>query len=234
MLLLLATLALATPFPRADEPLTARYAWRLDGDGPVHPRLSHRWRPTRVWVWPDGVAARIQTSQGRELVQDQRFTATGRPLTTVYLEGGAPVRVEVHRPAPQVVEVAAWPEHHVHVVTVRAPGEPAVDADGVHRWTGEGWELAVTYVKGPSDPWGEAFRSGLLESCPCIVEDHTTDWIDGVPGARYRLRTLDDDGLAEVWAVPHRDGLLIATYAAPDGDLARGRALTALMAWEDP
>ena len=235
--LLLATLAHPAELPLfawVTDPLQARYYKRLEGEGPVYPRWRRRWSPIRAWTFPDGVAQRVQTSQGRDLVEERRFTSTGEPLTTVRYAEGAPAEVVVHSWQQEAsYSLEEWTSHTLHRVTLLAPGEPESPEESTLRWTLPQGELAASVVSGPADVFSEAFlQDGLLQTCGCLAEGRGTTWVDGRVGARYRLRLVGTDRVGEVWAVPLDAAVFLASWTpATREHLALGRAVLALVRW---
>ena len=238
------SLALAgpdSPFPRAEQDLSARYYHHVEGEGPVRAKWRRRWSPIRAWTFPDGVVQRYRVTEGRLLVEEHRFDATGRPLTTTRFTADAPAAITVFTPTgPVDFDLGGWTEGRVHRVLGLGPGEPEPEPDGL-RWAGEDWTFRISMRSGPVDPFSDAFQEGLVSSCLCTPIDRTTAWVDGVRGVRYRVRHLDPDRpqLGEVWAVAVADAVLVAAFVTDRGEggalqrLARGRALAALLRWEE-
>ncbi|MBN2800722.1 MAG: hypothetical protein JXX28_16395 [Deltaproteobacteria bacterium] len=228
-------LAFASPeraLARVGDPLRVRYFARLDGEGPVTPRYTRRWSPYRGWTFPDGVAARIQISEGRALVEDRRYDDTGALLTAVHFTGGVPDQVVVHGwGRSETLPTAGWEAVALPGVKLLAPA-PAVELDGHWRIRGEGWRLDLDLLDAPLSLPDEVFQAELSQSCGCSLEDRHSAWIDGAWGIRYRARP-DSGGLAELWVIPHGEHPLIASFFSETEALATGRALMSLVQWEE-
>jgi hypothetical protein len=154
---------------------------------------------------------------------------------------GLPAEVVVHGHAERIVDVKTWADLTLSGVVLRLPASAKPDENGVIAVPiGEG-TLRVSI--GPAgDPFSDAYRDGLAETCGCRVVDRTTAFVDGRAGSRYLVAVADPDRalLGEVWAVPFAGGTLLATYLAPGtleatpdprDVLAEGYAALALARW---
>ncbi len=228
-------MALANPqdvLPRADAPLTVRGFTRLAGDGPAWGYGPRRGGPVTAWIFPDGIVEHAELRKGKARVETRHFDAAGRPLTTTVYADDAPSRVVVHQPVEATFEVTSWEHRALGGATVRWP----LAADG-HR-------LAASVVETPADPRDPSFRDGLLAGCGCVLEGASAAWVEGHPGARYRVRVHDADGtwVGEVFAVSDGERALLISALVPatlDGGpragpaaLTLGRALAALATFE--
>lgn len=209
------------PFPRADQPLRERRFRGIVGEGPAWGHPPARQGRVSAWIFPDGVIEHALVRDGRQIAEIRRYDAQGQPLTTVLQGASGPETVVVHQPDETRVEVSAWSARQVGPWALRLPPEH-VEA----RWS-EG---------GPTDVWSDAFRDALLATCACVIEYRTTAWLDGRPGARYRLRVLDPDRpwTTEAWAVPSDAGVLVLTARDAAAATATGRAAAALARLEAP
>jgi hypothetical protein len=189
----------------------------------------------RARIFPDGVIEHAEISLGRREREVRRYDAAGHLLTTAHYREGSPSEVVVHIPEETRLDVSAWEEHGLPGVTLRAPPETT------------GHQLTWQVVPGAGDPLSDEYRDGLLAACACLVESRTTAWIDGRPGARYRVRLLDPDApwTGEIWAARSEESVLLVSAmvparadGAPEGGMAAlavGRATVALARWvEEP
>jgi hypothetical protein len=244
MLMLLAALSWAGPdraFVRTDEPLRHRYYYKVEGGdalSPTRPKWRRKRGPVHAWTFPDGVAEHYQTFEGTTLMTMVGLDVRGRPSTTVFYEADVPTRVVVHGRAE--LDVSGWKEVSLDVARVSAPGAPETTAADTLAWTGNDWTFTVVArdkAEG-DDVFSTTYRDELEAGCRCVIVDRGTAWADGRVGARYRVQLPDLDGLqlGEVWAFDLGERVIIAAFVAREGSdpgLARGRAMVALLRFED-
>ncbi|MBW1876993.1 MAG: hypothetical protein JRJ84_01390 [Deltaproteobacteria bacterium] len=221
------------PLPRADEPLIERRFARVVGMGPAWGHLRRRSGPVRAWIFPDGVIEHAEIALGRHEQEVRRYDAAGHRLTTAHFLEGMPTEVVVHIPEEVRLKVDGWEAHTLPGATLRIP-----PASADHHIT---WQV----VPGDGDPLSDDYRAGMLSECACLLESRATTWIDGRPGARYRVRLLDPDApwTGEIWATRSAGSVLLLSALVParaDGApaggmavLAVGGATAALARWED-
>jgi len=221
------------PFPRTDAPLLERRFARVVGEGPAWGHLRRRTGPVRAWIFPDGVIEHAEITLSRQERQVQRFDAAGHRLTTARYLQGRPTEVVVHLPQEVRLDVSGWEVRELPGLTLWLPPES------------QDHQVAWQVVPGPGDPMSDDYRDGLLSDCACLVESRTTAWLDGRPGARYRVRTLDPEvpWTGEVWAARSAGSVLLLSAMVPAradgapvaglGALAVGRATAALARWEE-
>jgi hypothetical protein len=236
-----------------------RYYRDVGGKGPAWGRDKRATGPVKAWIFPDGIIEHCEFWAKKRVTETRFYDALGHRWSTVAYGEGHPISVTVHEPFPATVDVSAWTERTTSGFTAwlppgRAgapvappdpapPTDPAVPAAPTASWHSEDARVDMTLLPGTADPFSAEFREGLHASCGCLIEGWNTSWIDGRPGARFRVRLVDPDQpwLGEVWAVSTGTTLLVLSAvereSAPGSSapLALGRAAASLVRWpEEP
>lgn len=220
-LLVLTTLGHADPsrhLARTGEALTERTWWTVDAfdEGPARPKWKNRRGLWRCWTFPDGIAARcIGRKKGAKVpFVDRHFDGGGRPTTSLsFDESGAWTEITVHGTTEAKIDVRAHHEVVLGSMQFSGPTLPS-EQDGPVHWALPDGSLDLRLAEASSDVFDPAFTIALRERCACVIEDRTATWLGGVQAVRHRIRIPDPDHprVAEIWALPDGDRVLVATW----------------------
>lgn len=197
------------------------------------PRLRKANAPNKAWVFPDGVAARVQVRAGSALAEDRVYSATGDLYAAVFFRAGSPYEVRVPwEGAVTAVPVADWALLHDAGAALRLPQGAQLEG-GEGRLSASSWRFAWAWSESPEKVGSDAFFADLSARCGCTVEDRHSVWIDGAWGVRFRAAP-DEGGLAELWAIPRGDRVFMAAFSGTAAEAPIGRAIVTQLHWEKP
>jgi len=225
----------------AEVPQERLYAGLQDDGGPVLGlRRQRRSAAYLAWELEDGTIVRTQHTVRRVMVEDRRFDASGWPVSTLTADADGPQQLVVHTQPGTRVPLAGWTPQPVPLGTLLAPFAAETLPGDIVRLSVLQGELSMWVDSSAATVTSPGFVEGLAAGCGCRIEDRVTTWVDNRPGVRVRLRAYGaspTDAL-DVWAIPHDDGVWVASFrvAAPTDAtdaLAPGRALIHLMRWSE-
>ena len=210
-------------------------------DRPPTLRGKARSGPIVAWEWPDGTVARWRQAEGKGASVEHWYDAGGIPWVTVHRVADAPTSATVETFPATTVDLTGWTPITVGAALVLGPGPGRKDAEGA-AWSSGGGELTAHWLTGEADLADPGFEKGLTEGCGCSISEGSTGLADRVSGARWILNAPHPTTpmIAEVWAFPMPDGMLVVSWAVPQTaspahpELALGRAAAALITWGAP